>query len=86
MRQSLYGSPPNRTIYLDDVVCSGTEDNILLCPRISDNVVRNIIGESDCTHAEDAGIRCNGRVTFALTSLYPKQDYDVLIVSVVNKL
>lgn len=37
-------------IFLDDVACRGTEANILTCPY--DRVT------TDCTHREDAGVRC----------------------------
>ena len=37
-------------IHIDDVACSGTETNILLCGY--DSVT------SDCGHSEDAGVQC----------------------------
>ena len=54
----MYGTPPDTSILLDDVVCTGTEDDILQCPRVNDIS----IGESDCTHIEDAGVRCDGEL------------------------
>ena len=44
-------------ILLDDVVCSRDTEysNILLCPRMYDDEENErSIGESDCTHSEDA--------------------------------
>jgi hypothetical protein len=42
------GSGP---IHLDDVVCDGTESSLLECARSN-------IGQHDCDHSEDAGVRC----------------------------
>ena len=44
------GSGP---IFLDNVVCRGTESSLLEC-RI------NPIRQHNCDHSEDAGVRCNG--------------------------
>jgi len=45
---------PNRYfIFLDDVHCSGSEPNILAC-------VHQRIGEHNCNHIEDIGVRCSG--------------------------
>ena len=38
-------------IFLDELTCTGNELHITDCP--SDN-------SHDCTHAEDAGVRCGG--------------------------
>ena len=40
-------------IFLDNVVCRGTESSLLQC-----NI--NLIGQHDCDHSEDAGVRCEG--------------------------
>ena len=37
-------------IVLDDVRCTGTEDNLVDCPFDRSTV--------DCTHSDDAGVRC----------------------------
>ena len=41
------------TIWLDDVRCAGSETRILYCPRSS-------VGDHNCGHHEDAGVRCYG--------------------------
>ncbi|KFP04730.1 Deleted in malignant brain tumors 1 protein, partial [Calypte anna] len=41
-------------IWLDDVTCSGTEDNLAKCPARS-------WGQNNCNHGEDAGVVCSGR-------------------------
>ena len=38
-------------------MCTGEEENLLQCSRVP----QLNIGESDCTHFEDAGVRCEGR-------------------------
>ena len=40
-------------IVLDNVVCQGTESSLLECDR-------NRIGQHNCDHTEDAGVRCEG--------------------------
>ena len=42
------------SILLDEVSCSGVESNLLSCPH-------DQLGEHDCDHSEDAGVRCTGR-------------------------
>ena len=39
-------------IHLDDVHCSGSETSLLNCPYDSYT--------ADCSHSEDAGVRCQG--------------------------
>ena len=38
-------------------MCTGEEENLFQCSRVP----QLNIGESDCTHFEDAGVRCEGR-------------------------
>ena len=49
---SFYGNGIHPTL-LDNVVCMGTEFSLLECQS-------NPIGEHNCDHTEDAGVRCNG--------------------------
>ena len=39
------------TIWLDDVQCTGNEASLINCPA-------NSLGSHNCTHAHDAGVRC----------------------------
>lgn len=56
MTKSSYGPLPHLTIMLDNLVCTGEEDNLLQCSRVPELNV----GESDCTDSENAGVRCEG--------------------------
>ena len=38
-------------IYLDDVGCTGVEPRLVSCPATP-------VGEHNCEHSEDAGVRC----------------------------
>ena len=40
-------------IWFDELQCSGLESQLLDCATM-------VTGESDCTHSEDAGVRCRG--------------------------
>ena len=60
-RKAAYGQG-NGTIWLDDLNCVGTELNIGHCSHIG-------LGNHDCDHYEDAGIKCadpNGNFWFSL--------------------
>jgi len=49
-----FGAGPNSfPILLDDVICVGSEANILACPHLR-------IGQHNCVHGEDVGVRCSG--------------------------
>lgn len=43
--------PGTGPTYIDNTACTGTEPRLLACNYDRDT--------SDCTHAEDAGLRCN---------------------------
>ena len=45
------GSPPNRSIFLDNVVCTGAERNLTECGHTTIN---------NCDRSELAGVRCEG--------------------------
>ena len=47
------GAVPDGTgqIWLDQVNCRGTETRLIDCPA-------NALGTNDCSHFEDAGVRC----------------------------
>ena len=50
-RDSVYGAG-NSSILLDDLECSGDEDNLFECQKKA--------GSHDCTHDEDAAVVCMG--------------------------
>ena len=50
---STLGSPPGYSIYLDNVVCTGSESNLLEC-------YHNTVGTHNCNRDEEAGVRCGG--------------------------
>ena len=50
---SFGAGPRNFPILLDNVVCDGTEANILACPHLR-------LSNHNCVHREDVGVRCSG--------------------------
>ena len=59
MRGAAYGEGAG-TILLDDLNCDGTEQTLLNCSRRTQL--------NDCTHSEDAGVKCEGKYTFFLVT------------------
>lgn len=45
----------NGPIHLDDLDCIGSEENLLECSA-------DQRGDHDCTHEEDAGVKCGGKL------------------------
>ena len=52
LHRAFFGSGSG-SIFLDNVICRGNESSLLECQR-------NPIGEDNCNHTEDAGVRCGG--------------------------
>ena len=48
---TLYNIGGTGSIFLDDVSCIGNESRLIDCSH-------NGLGVHDCTHADDAGVRC----------------------------
>ena len=51
-------------IYLDSVVCNGSEGALQQCTA-------SPIGVHNCDHSEDAGVRCGGKLLQLLPSYLP---------------
>ena len=65
VRRAFYGQGPvNASIVLDNVVCSGSEASLLDCQHNGPNSDSN-----NCDHSEDAGVRCEGNLLFAIERL-----------------
>ena len=50
-RGGAYFGAGNGSIFLDSVVCTGTEDRLTDCPAST---------EHTCGHSQDAGVQCGG--------------------------
>ena len=55
MLRSELGTPPNRSIFLDNVVCSGGETDLTQCSHTTTDI--------NCDRSEEAGVRCGGILT-----------------------
>ena len=60
-----YFGAQNRSIFLDNVVCLGSEDNLLQCNH-------STIGYHNCSHSNDVSVQCFKTGTVLV--------YDILIV------
>ena len=61
-------------IWLDNSICDGDESSLLDCNT-------NSIGQHNCNHSEDAGVRCNGIVVvnvLNLISLHLQGNFNML--------
>ena len=67
LRRSYFGSGSG-AIYLDSVVCNGSERTLQHCTA-------NPIGIHDCDHSEDAGVRCGGIIFFLFLPYKEKEGY-----------
>ena len=63
MLRSRLGSPPNRSIILDNVVCTGREKNLSECDH-------NGVGVNNCDRSEEAGVECEGISTNTCNYMY----------------
>lgn len=59
-KDNIFGSGSG-LIVLDNVMCEGNETNLLMCGH-------NAIFQSNCDHAQDAAVICEGTISF-LTGL-----------------
>ena len=55
-RGGTYFGAGNGSIFLDSVMCTGTEDRLVDCPASTENT---------CSHSDDAGVQCGGEITTA---------------------
>ena len=65
VRQAKYsrGELLDYPIFLDNLVCSGTEMDLLTCScNINGDNGPCVVGDTDCSHYEDAGVRCEGNI------------------------
>ena len=53
---ALFGEGYNRSIFLDQLTCTGNESSLLEC------LAQDEVGYHNCDHSEDAGVRCEGEV------------------------
>ena len=65
--------PGSGDIFLDDVMCTGTEITLLACDQ-------NPIGKHNCRHHEDAGVSCVGNATTNQLMYSVGKDYDQVFI------
>ena len=61
--------PANGPVFLDQLVCSGSETSVLECRRFTP------LGLPTCDHSQDAGVRCAGKALKALPEMYTHKKY-----------
>ena len=54
MKRAHFGSFEFHPIHLDNVQCTGSEENITQCSYVASTAI-------NCDHSEDAGVICGGR-------------------------
>ncbi len=62
MRAAHFG-PGSGQIWMDNVICSGSESSIFKCTKRK-------MGDHNCEHNEDIGVICSGRLIFLLSSYF----------------
>ena len=53
MKRAYFGSFEFHPIHLDNVQCTGSEENITQCSYVTSTAI-------NCDHSEDAGVICGG--------------------------
>lgn len=74
-KDNIFGSGSG-LIVLDNVMCEGNETNLLMCEH-------NAIFQSNCDHAQDAAVVCEGTISF-LTGLAAY--YIIMLVQIAHLL
>ena len=77
LRRSYFGSGSG-AIYLDSVVCNGSERTLQHCTA-------NPIGIHDCDHSEDAGVRCGGIIFFCCSHIRRKKGTYMYILILIKR-
>ena len=53
VKRAHFGSFEFHPIHLDNVLCTGSEENITMCSYVTSTAI-------NCDHSEDAGVICGG--------------------------